>query len=90
MKYEMKKLKAKVKLIDVSASAPSVDSSALQEFREELAYANGAVDEVKQESSEAKDAASEAVQAVVPVGVSVSEGVDSNSIKKMFDASNMK
>jgi hypothetical protein len=30
MKYEMKKLKAKVKSIDVSASAPSVDPSVVQ------------------------------------------------------------
>jgi hypothetical protein len=51
---------------------------------------NGAADEAKQELSEAKDAASEVIEAVVPVGVSVSEGVDWDSIKKMLDAKNRK
>jgi hypothetical protein len=44
------------------------------------------VNEAKSESGEGKDAASEAVQAVVSIEVSISKGVDSDSIKKMFDA----
>jgi hypothetical protein len=54
-----------------------------------IVYAKGAAedakataDEAKKESGEAKDAASEAGQAVVPVGVSVSKGVDSDKMKK--------
>jgi hypothetical protein len=85
----MKKLTAKVKSMDVSASTPGVDAGVLQDLRDEIAYAKGAAedakataDEAKKESGEAKDAASEAYQAVVPVGVSVSEGVDSDRMKK--------
>jgi hypothetical protein len=89
IKYEAKKLKAKVKSIDVSASTPGVDPSVLQELRNEIAWAKGAAedakataDEAKKESGAAKDAAPEAVQAAVPIGVLVSEGVDSGLIKK--------
>jgi hypothetical protein len=39
IKYEMKKLKAKVKSIDVSASTPAVDPSVLRELRDEIAAA---------------------------------------------------
>jgi hypothetical protein len=39
MKSEMKTLKAKVKSINVSASTAGVVPSAVQELREELAYA---------------------------------------------------
>jgi hypothetical protein len=89
IKYEMKKLKANVKLIDVSVSTPGVDALILQERRNEITYAKGAAEDAKatadktnKESGEAKNAASQAVQATVPVGVWGSEGVDSDSMKK--------
>jgi hypothetical protein len=69
------------------------DPSILHELCDEIAGAKGVAegakataDEGKKQSGEAKDAASEAAKAVVPVGVSVSEGVDSDRMKKVFDA----
>jgi hypothetical protein len=89
IKDEMKKLKAKVKSVDISASTPSVNASVLQGLRDEIAYAKGIVEdakatgnEAKKESGEVKDTASEAVQTVIPVGVSVSEGIGPDWMKK--------
>jgi hypothetical protein len=53
-------------------------------------HTNGASDETEQESGEAKVTASEAIEAVVPVEVLIWEGIDWDSIKKMFDARNKK
>jgi hypothetical protein len=74
IKYEMKKLKAKVKSMDVSVSTPGVDPSVLQALRDEIAAAKFAADK-------AEGAASKSVPLVVPVGVSISEGIDSESEK---------
>jgi hypothetical protein len=85
--------KVKMKSKDVSVSGPSVDPSVLQDLRDENAYAKSAAkdakataDEAEKESGEAKDAASETVQAVVPFGVWVSEGSTRTQSRKIFDA----
>jgi hypothetical protein len=71
IKCEMKKLKSQ----EVSEVGSSVDASVLQELRDEITVAKSATDE-------AKDAASKSVPPVLPVGVSVSEGIDSDWMKK--------
>jgi hypothetical protein len=71
IKYEMKKLKSR----EVSEVGLCVDASVLQELRGEVAAAKSVADK-------AKDAASKPVPPVVPIGVSLSEGIDSDWMQK--------
>jgi hypothetical protein len=86
MKYETKKLKAKVKSMDVSASV-------LQELRDETAVAKSAdeakatADEAKKDSADTKDAPSDATYSILiePSAVEPEEVAVSANVKALVE-----